>query len=269
MSADFTLTKYRELLETALKAGYAILPIVDYLRAGLPAAQNLLLRHDVDRRPWMALRMARLERDLGVRSTYYFRAVRHTFRPDVIAEIHGLGHEIGYHYETLADSRGDIAVAFELFQEHLSEMRQITPVQTISMHGRPLSPWDSREIWNHYDFKTLDLEGEAYLSIDYTKVRYFNDTGRTWHPTRHNVRDFASASPREELGSTDDLITVIDQLKHPVLCVSAHPDRWAHSPARWVLSMFEDSLVNGAKVVLKRMRRRTLSSGHDAAKRAH
>ncbi|HQE53375.1 MAG TPA: hypothetical protein PLD74_13545, partial [Prolixibacteraceae bacterium] len=59
------------------------------------------LRHDVDARPQNSLRLARLEHTLGIRGTYYFR-IPHTFQPSIIQEIASLGHEIGYHYETMA-----------------------------------------------------------------------------------------------------------------------------------------------------------------------
>lgn len=256
MNADFTLTKYQKLLEAGFKARYTFVPVLDYLKGSAPSTNTIILRHDVDRRPEMALQMARLEHQIGIRSTFYFRTVRHVFAPEIIAAIHRLDHEIGYHYETLADSRGDPELGFELFQEQLAALREVASVATISMHGRPLSRWDSRELWGHYDFRELGLAGEAYLSIDYEKVTYFNDTGRTWHPTRYNLRDIAASSPTEEPHSTDDLMDVIATRKHREICISAHPDRWAHSPFRWATSMTTDSTANLIKLILKHTRKR-------------
>jgi hypothetical protein len=58
-----------------------------------------LLRHDVDRLPKNALKVAQLENRLGIQSVYFFRMVSHVFKPEIIKQIASLGHEIGYHYE--------------------------------------------------------------------------------------------------------------------------------------------------------------------------
>ena len=91
------------------------------------------MRHDTDRKPENALRMAVLEHELGIQSTYYFR-FPYTFKPDIIGKIHDLGHEVGYHYEVLSKARGDYEKAVELFEQELSEFREIVDVKTICMH---------------------------------------------------------------------------------------------------------------------------------------
>jgi len=61
----------------------------------------------VDRKPGNALKMARLEDEMGIRATYFFRTIPHTFKPEIIKEVSGMGHEIGYHYEDMdLSSRG-------------------------------------------------------------------------------------------------------------------------------------------------------------------
>lgn len=202
----------------------------------------VLLRHDVDARPDNALRMARLEHSLGIRGTYYFR-MPHTFDPPIIKEIAALGHEIGYHYETLAtignektkrrrdegtEGRGQkgkeysmfgnrlslrnpppIAIgsairnsllverAYELFVENLEKLRQIVPVETICMHGSPLSRFDNREIWEKYDYRNLDILGDPYFDIDFSRVAYFTDTGRRWDGAGVSIRDKVVPGLRE------------------------------------------------------------------------
>ncbi|MDA3884539.1 MAG: polysaccharide deacetylase, partial [Candidatus Delongbacteria bacterium] len=51
----------------------------------------VIIRHDVDRKPKNALKMAELENELGIRSTYYFRHKKHTFFPKIIKQIQSLG----------------------------------------------------------------------------------------------------------------------------------------------------------------------------------
>lgn len=65
----------------------------------------MVLRHDVDELAVNALAMARLEHDMGIAASYYFRIVKQSNNPAVIHQIVQLGHEIGYHYEDLNKKR--------------------------------------------------------------------------------------------------------------------------------------------------------------------
>ena len=67
-----------------------------------PKDRVVILRHDVDTLPENSLKTAKLEHDLGIKGTYYFRIVRESYDEIIIKQIAGLGHEIGYHYENLS-----------------------------------------------------------------------------------------------------------------------------------------------------------------------
>jgi hypothetical protein len=85
---DFTLDKYEGLCLALLDSGYTPLTVYSYLEGQKKKSNKLVvLRHDIDRRPGNALRMAELEHELGIQSTYYFR-VPYTFKPDIIGKIH-------------------------------------------------------------------------------------------------------------------------------------------------------------------------------------
>ena len=94
MTADFTLSTYRNLLTRLLDAGYGVRTMqeyaqrtasmdVDQLFGGTP----LMLRHDVDRLPRRSAAMARVEKELGVSATYFFRIKRESLAPSVVEEI--------------------------------------------------------------------------------------------------------------------------------------------------------------------------------------
>ena len=147
---DFTLKKYEELCLALLDSGYTPLAVYSYLKGQKNKNNKLVvLRHDIDRKCGNALRMAELEHELGIQSTYYFR-VPYTFKPEMIVKI--LGHEVGYHYEVLSKAKGDYEKAVELFEQELNEFRKIVDVKTIGMHGSPLSRYDNRDLWKRYDF---------------------------------------------------------------------------------------------------------------------
>ena len=297
---DFTVKRYSQLLHSLLAQGFSFLSVSAYIRlipnfqseitnlqteisilpseirnpkseipqtpSSLPHA-FVILRHDVDARPQNSLRLARLEHTLGIRGTYYFR-IPHTFQPSIIQEIASLGHEIGYHYETMATivkegmrERRDeetkrrrdgetkrMKSAYELFVENLCKFREIVPVTTICMHGSPLSRYDNREIWQKYDYRDLGITGDAYLDIDFNRVAYFNDTGRRWNGAEVSIRDKVSGPFQFNLKTTEELIRAIPQFPDQVM-ITVHPQRWNDAFLPWAGEL----LLQNAKNIIKRI----------------
>jgi hypothetical protein len=118
------------------------------------------------------------------------------------------------------------------------------------MHGSPLFPWDNRELWRAARPSDFGLLGEVYADIDYADVRYFSDTGRTWHPTLHNLRDHVDVAPECAVDTTDELIGLLRARRFPRLCLLAHPDRWSSSTASWAVRAGRDWIENGIKGAL-------------------
>ncbi|MGB2965676.1 MAG: hypothetical protein WBB69_17000 [Anaerolineales bacterium] len=250
---DYSLYKYGTLCQALTESDYQNITIQECLETppGECPERFILLRHDVDRQPKLSLELAELENQFGLRSTYYFRTHPVSYKPRIIQKIHQLGHEIGYHYETLSDSNGDVGQALALFSENLTKMRDLVPVKTAAMHGRPLSHWDNRLIWKEGSLEQFDLIGEAYLSLDYNKIDYFSDTGRTWHPSRYNVRDKTSQHVRYVMETTDDLIDHIRSGISDQICILTHPERWPSKPMHWIYQTGIDLALNQVKVLYK------------------
>ncbi|MBN2303330.1 MAG: hypothetical protein JXQ72_02560 [Anaerolineae bacterium] len=251
---DFTLAAYDALCQAVQQSGYHSLGMAEYL-ARLPDDRPepcVLLRHDVDSRPAHAVKLAEIERTHGLVATYFCRTVPGPFDPVSITALAGLGHEIGYHYETLGQARGNMDQALVLFQSELDRLRQFAPVTIASMHGAPLKPWDNRAIWNHTAPQDFGLVGEVYRDLDYGQIDYFSDTGRTWHPNRYNVRDHTGQLPRHTVNTTQELIDLIRSGQITQLCLLTHPERWASSPVMWITQTARDVAINMVKVVLKR-----------------
>jgi len=240
---------YQFVTMSAVVTGAAAAPPDDRVGAG---RRQVLIRHDVDRRPAAALAMARLERELGAATSYYFR-YPYTFEPALIREIAGLGHEVGYHYEVVSKTRGDLAAAYRLFEQELRQFREVVPVTSICMHGRPLSPYDNRSLWRQYDYRACGLVGEAYLSLP-AGWAYFSDTGRCWDD-RSNIRDRlannAAAGLELQLSGTGDLCRLITAGRFPQLYLLFHPERWPAGYFGWSWSWLSDWLVNQGKTLLR------------------
>jgi len=88
-------------------------------------------------------------------------------------------------------------LAYEDFCRNLERLRAIVPVETICMHGSPLSRISNLDLWKRYDYKGLGIIAEPYLDIDYNQVFYITDTGRRWDGDRVSVRDKVKGHPSE------------------------------------------------------------------------
>jgi len=244
---DFTMAKYGELCRALLSADYTPATVYQYL-TDPPAGRTVVLRHDVDRKPENALVMAELESALEIHSTYYFRHPA-TFVPEVIRQIQALGHEVGYHYEVLAKAKGDCERAIGFFTQELAEFRKICDVQTICMHGSPLSRHDNRNLWKEYVFGEFGVTGEAYLSMAGNGLCYLTDTGRNWSG-KHSVRDAMPGADPAPVETTDDLIHWVESFGVEELYLTVHPERWAASEEEWVAGCMKDIVVNVGKMFL-------------------
>jgi hypothetical protein len=256
---DFSIAVYEELLAEIVRTGRQVLALREYFGQRQGGSAFFILRHDVDRRPSNALKMARLEDSLGIHSTYYFRVNRRVFKADIIREIAELGHEVGYHYEVLDKAHGKVSLAERIFVDELDRLREVTEVSTACMHGNPLSPWDNRDFWKHYALSQFGLVGEAYISVRERDLCYVTDTGRAWNRGGFNLRDhfpegWVSLMP--SLAGTRQLILSIRKGEAKKIYLQVHPNRWSWNRLEWHVQWGEDLLFNGAKWFIMRYRKK-------------
>ena len=245
---DFTLNRYTQLLKSLKNSGYSFQTFEQFIEK--PFSKIAILRHDVDRLPINSLRIAQIENQLEISSSYYFRIVKESNNLEIIKQISNLGHEIGYHYEDMTLVKGDVDKAIKSFGENLKYFRQVYPVKTICMHGSPLSRWDNRDIWKNYNYHDYGLIGEPYFDVDYSKVFYITDTGRKWNNQNSNVRDKVNQSTNIPIKSTTHLISLIKQGQLPdYLMINTHPHRWIEGGFGW----YKEFLVQNVKNIIKGM----------------
>jgi peptidoglycan/xylan/chitin deacetylase (PgdA/CDA1 family) len=241
---DFSLPRFRQICE-AISKNYSTITVLDYFEKPHPE-KFIIMRHDIDRFPGNALNTAHIEYDLGIKATYYFRANKGKFHTQIIKQINELGHEIGYHYEVLSETKGDHKKAIELFRSNLENLRQICDVKTICMHGRPLSNFDNRDLWKIYDYRDYGIVGEAYLSVG-DELHYFSDTGRCWG-LKDNLRDYIPGNAQQiDIESTSELINIIESKKLDNLYILTHPERWSSNIFSWSAYYSIDRAVNIGK----------------------
>jgi len=235
MAKDFTLTAYKELLESLMEANYKIITVEQYFSL-MEQGPFVVLRHDVDRRAQNALRMAELEAEMRIASTYYFR--RSTFNQHIILDIALWGHEIGYHYEVMDKAKDDIGVAHALFNAELEILRCWVPVKTCAAHGNPLTKYDNREFFESFDPEQFGLVGDT-ADIH---ISYLSDTGRG--RIEYNLKD-----RKPEL---HDWMGIKGMSLHPLgsCIINIHPERWNDGLA-WYRQWVFDSGCNLVKRCLR------------------
>ena len=247
---DFTLRKYRELLQAFVESSYQIVTVRQYLESA-PSGKVLVLRHDVDEQPQNALKMAEAEETIGVCATYYFRKVPKSDHPDIIRQIAAMGHEIGYHYEDLTLSEGDLSAAVDSFTRNLEYFRQYYPVKTVCMHGSSSSRYDNREIWTQVRLEDFELIGEPYLSFDFSQVYYLTDTGYAWDGGKYAVRDKVDSSFDLSFHRTDEVIEAVRNGRFPEQSLVLAHTLWTDSLPRWTFLHLREFFRNRVKLMAK------------------
>lgn len=251
---DFTLSTYKQLLLTLQFQGFLFLNFEEYIQN--PKGKVVILRHDVDLLPKNALRMAKLEADLGIKSTYFFRTVSPTFDRKTIIQIGEMGHGIGYHYENLSTCGGDLRLALEDFEKNLEKLREFYPVKTICMHGSPLSKFDNKKIWEKYDYRDFGIIADPSFDIDYDEVFYITDTGRSWNNSNASVRDKVDSKFDITIKDTHHLIGKIQNNELPdKIMINVHPQRWNDNSFGWYKELILQSLKNQVKSIIVKYKR--------------
>lgn len=171
---DFTMEAYIDLLRY-LRGIYRIIPVCNISQKD---DQYLILRHDVDVSLPAALRIAQIERDLRIRSTYFvmlsspFYNVFEGRNADILKRICDLGHEVGLHYypAQYRSYRRDLGSSFKIqvqILEHLSGKK----VRSIARHGT----------WDRDPFAAV----RGYVNANHPHLRgdlLLHDSCRAWSP---------------------------------------------------------------------------------------
>lgn len=254
---EFTIKIYVEFLKCLKEAESLTLTFSEFIEN--PLSKSIELRHDVDKLPENSLRFAKIQKTNNIRASYYFRMVPVSYNKKIILEIASLGHEIGYHYETMDTCNGNVDKAYDEFCYNLETFRKLVPVKSICMHGSPRSPYDNRDIWKKYNYHDLGIIGEPYFDINFNEVAYYTDTGRMWDGYKYSVRDRIPNSqlhnpenfltPFPKFHSTSEIISALNKNSFPEKAMlTFHPQRWTDNPILWT----KELITQGSKNIVKK-----------------
>lgn len=190
----------------------------------------LALRHDVDQHPRSALEMAQVERELGVRSSWYFRW--RTADRRVVAALRDGGCAVGFHYETLS------RLALERGARDAAEVAALVPAARAglkaevaafaALHGpiRSVCPHGDSRVPLARNAELLRGRDATELGVEFDVNEAMRGRGLArWLTDR--TRAEGRWADRIEPGG------LLAARRSPLLCV-VHPNNWASGPSLWL-----------------------------------
>lgn len=173
---EFTFDAYKTLINLSLENGYKICSyenVDDHDR-------NIILRHDIDFSPNKALEIAKIEHEIGVKSTYFvllsteFYNVFSNESSGIFTEILGMGHQIGLHFDEQRYKTNSI----EETKEHVYYEAEIlgralnTQINVVSMHRPSKFTLEA----------SIELDGliNSYSHKYFKDMKYISDSRMYW-----------------------------------------------------------------------------------------
>jgi hypothetical protein len=203
---DFTISHYRELCVLAVK-NYSIASYRD-----IPFGERFILwRHDIDISLNRALVLAKTERELGIKATYFlnphseFYNIAEAGQYKIIKEIIKLGHDIGLHFDS--SFFGDIS------EEDLNRfVRLEAKYLKLLFNAKPAAFSFHNPVANTLKFEADTYGGviNCYSKRLKTEVPYCSDSNGYWRFRR--------------------LHDVLSDAVDPCLQVLTHPGWWQDKP---------------------------------------
>ena len=200
---QFTFKNYRTILENA-KLNYSF---ITYDKVNLESKDFILLRHDVDHSMHNALKMATIEHELNIVSTYFIHLHNEFYNffekeiSEIILKIIELGHEVGLHFDVHYHHINTEEELNELIQFEKSLLEKVINrnVKVFSFHNTNEFTMNCKE-WSYGGLIN------TYANIFQSEVGYCSDSNGYW---RFEV-----------------LQEIIMQKKYTKLQVLTHPELW-------------------------------------------
>jgi hypothetical protein len=174
------------MLKQALRQGYKITNFRDY-----PKVKNqpkiILLRHDIDYSPQRAFVMAKIEKDLGIKSTYFVRVHGEYYHPFdrqsylIIKQIIEFGHEIGLHSEARSLARAFKIPVSQLFCMEKEILERVFDLKVISA-AEHADLGRSQNYWQKHLFTLIDKKkgGIKFFPQQFSQFKYLSDSLGRW-----------------------------------------------------------------------------------------
>jgi len=177
MRCNFTLKHYEEICKIILHSEYKLCFFNDDIQS---SRFIVVLRHDIDQSVEQALRIAKIENDYNIKSTFFlwlrspFYNMFEKKYSDIIYEIINLGHQIGLHFDESVYKIENEKDLNKFIEKEINLIKTYFNVNiyAVSMH-KP-----SKTLLNS-DVR-LDKYINTYEKKFFRDLKYISDSRRTW-----------------------------------------------------------------------------------------
>ncbi len=224
------LYQYKELLVYAKKNNYILTSLQDWYKNDFYPGRNVfILRHDVDHDTVGAYKMYEIEKEIGAKSTFYFRW--NTMKYGIMKQIYNHGFEVSLHYETLSRycKKNKIVNNDELSDKDfeicktmlLKEIKEFTErywkIQTICSHGdkrNRIINISNTKIAKLINLQEVGIKFEAYDPAVFSRLDvYISDSSEL---NNHTWK--GKMTPYEAV-----------KQKVNTICLLTHPTHWNYN----------------------------------------
>jgi hypothetical protein len=202
---EFTYNGYEKMITALLDMRYEICSYENVTEFG----RAVILRHDIDFSPIKAAGMAKMEYQLGVKSTYFvlvsteFYNVFSSQTAEILCQILKMGHDIGLHFDEQRYETSSIEQTKDyVYQESkILEKALGTTINTISMHRPSKFTLDSN----------IEFEGliNSYSQMFFKNMKYVSDSRMHWQ---------------------EEVTDIIKSSKFNKIHILTHPFWYSHKP---------------------------------------
>jgi hypothetical protein len=179
---EFNIRHWRRVLQDALDSGYRFYTFHDWREETEHPARSIILRHDIDISPELAVRQAREEARLGIRATYFIRVRGKLYQPGTasvrqsLRELGRLGEEIGLHYEPQLYQGADGNIAAML----VADARLLGDIAGAEIEGCSAHRVGTFPSLDGAVIKSAGLRYDAFTPEFVKERKYISDSSRNW-----------------------------------------------------------------------------------------
>jgi hypothetical protein len=199
MNYNPSYSEYRKILKTIKKSR----KLMDYKEA-LSADEFIILRHDVEFSLERAIKIAEIECEMGVESSYFIQLTNNAYNAlsiknrKLISEMNNMGHKIGLHYhlggivdplKTRDGIRDQIRIMSEICGITVDRFSIHRPVREVYYNAIPIDG-----IINAYSEKFFTLLDESMPADEQElEVKYIADSRHRWnygYPDEETIKKY-------------------------------------------------------------------------------
>lgn len=225
----FNYSHYKDALRSGLNNKYKFLTCeqyYDYKKENRIRKNICVLRHDIDIKPQNALFFGRIENELGIKSTYFFRVNANEYNMLgyttflVIKELIELGHEIGLHIEPMdfETVTGMNPLENVLLNKEIIEKITNRKIRGVACHN-DFTNDNNLDFFKTYSLKDINFDYEAY---DQNEFNLFNESTYVSDSYSFGWKSYSNGVLRE----SNMCMCQFFKNEIPNLYILTHPHNW-------------------------------------------